>query len=253
MRILVTRPALQAAEWVDALRACGLDAVALALIGIDAIDDPTALQAAWRALAQHRLVSFVSPNAVQHFFAHRPAAATWPDAMLAGSPGPGTTRALLAAGVLAAQIVEPAADAAQFDSESLWVQLQRRDWRGARALIVRGDGGRDWLADTLRAVGAQVDHVAAYRRSAPRFGAAEQALLQAATAAPQTHLWLFSSSEAIDNLAALAPARTAWERAHAVATHPRIVARARQLGFVNVSEARSSQAAVVACIQSIRP
>ena len=254
LRILVTRPAAQAAEWVADLRANGLTtAVALPLIGIDAVDDPRELIEAWRALAQHRLVSFVSPNAVQHFFAHRPEGALWPVTVRAGSPGPGTTRALIDARVPAAQIVEPAADAAQFDSESLWAQLRQHDWHGARTLVVRGDGGRDWLADTLRAAGAQVTHVAAYRRCTPRFSAAEQALLHAATAAPAEHLWLFSSSEAIDNLAALAPAGTAWHDARAVATHPRIVARARRLGLASVLETRPSLAAVVACIQSIRP
>jgi len=254
LRILVTRPAAQAAEWVAGLRANGLTtAVALPLIGIDAVDDPGELIDAWRLLAQHRLASFVSPNAVQHFFAHRPAGALWPLTLLAGSPGPGTTRALADAGVAPTQIIEPAADAAQFDSESLWAQLRQHDWHGARTLVVRGDGGRDWLADTLRAAGAEVTHVAAYRRCVPRFGAAEQALLHAATAAPAEHLWLFSSSEAIDNLAALAPAGTVWHVARAVATHPRIVARARVLGLTSVLETRPSLAAVVACIQSIRP
>jgi len=254
LRILVTRPAAQAAEWVADLRANGLTtAVALPLIGIDAVDDPRELIDAWHALAQHRLVSFVSPNAVQHFFAHRPDGALWPVTVLAGSPGPGTTRALVDTGVLPTQIVEPAADAAQFDSESLWVQLRQHDWHGAHALVVRGDGGRDWLADTLRAAGAQVAHVAAYRRCAPRFSASEQALLHAATAVPADHLWLFSSSEAIDNLAALAPTGTSWHEARAVATHPRIVARARRLGLASVLETRPSLAAVVACIQSIRP
>lgn len=253
MRILVTRPAAQAADWVADLRAHGLAAVALPLIGIDGVDDPTGLIEAWRALARCRLVMFVSPNAAQHFFAHQPADATWPATVLAGSPGPGTTRALAGLGVPAAQIVEPAADALQFDSESLWAQLQPYDWQGATVLIVRGDGGRDWLAETLRAAGAQVSHLAAYRRRAPHLSADDQVLLQAALAAPEAHLWLFSSSEAIDNLAALAPAGVAWDRAHAIATHPRIVARARRLGLAKVLEARPSLAAVVACIQSIRP
>jgi len=253
VRILVTRPAAQAADWVADLRVHGLTALALPLIGIEALADANALIAAWHTLAQQRLVSFVSPNAVQQFFAHRPEGMAWPAAVLAASPGPGTTRALIALGVPAAQIIEPAADAAQFDSESLWAQLRRHDWQAARVLVVRGDGGRDWLADTLRDAGAQITRLAAYRRCVPQLSVAEQGLLHAATATPEAHLWLFSSSEAIDNLAALAPAATAWDRARAVATHPRIVARARQLGFASVTEARPTLAAVVACIQSIRP
>jgi uroporphyrinogen-III synthase len=253
VRIIVTRPAAQAAEWVADLQAHGLSAVALPLIGIAPVEDASALLAAWSALAGQRLVTFVSPNAAQHFFAHRPAGTVWPESVLAGSPGPGTTRALLALGVPPAQIVAPAADAAQFDSESLWEQLRGRGWRDAQVLVVRGDGGRDWLADRLRGEGAQVAHVAAYRRIVPRLGAAEQAVLSAALDAPVAHLWLFSSSEAIDKLAGLVPAGTEWQAGHALATHPRIALRARQLGFGCVLETRPTLAAVVACIQSIRP
>ncbi|MES1163596.1 MAG: uroporphyrinogen-III synthase, partial [Rhizobacter sp.] len=167
MRVLVTRPAQQAAEWVRDLRVQGLDAVALPLIAIAPVPDAAPLRAAWQTLAQRRLVVFVSPNAAEHFFAARPAGVTWPAGTWAASPGPGTTRALVAAGVPAAQLIEPAADAAQFDSEALWQQLRLHSWQGADVLLVRGDGGRDWLAETLRAHHAQVTPLAAYQRGAP--------------------------------------------------------------------------------------
>jgi uroporphyrinogen-III synthase len=256
MRVIVTRPAAQAADWVAQLQAHAIDAVALPLIGIAPVADPAALHAAWRGLAPQRLVVFVSPNAAEQFFTQRPSDAAWPAALLAGSPGPGTTRVLAGLGVAPQRIVEPAGDAPQFDSESLWAQLRQRDWRGANVLIVRGDGGRDWLAQTLREAGAHVGHVAAYQRTAPGFDAAESALLRAALDQPAAHLWFFSSSEAIDNLGNLDVARdaaAAWRAASAIATHPRIAARARQLGFARVTEARPALAAVVACIQSMRP
>jgi uroporphyrinogen-III synthase len=256
VRVIVTRPAAQAADWVDRLRASAIDAVALPLIGIAPVTDPSALLAAWRGLAQRDLVVFVSPNAAEQFFALRPRGVAWPAGPQAGSPGPGTTRVLLGLGVPASAIVEPADDAAQFDSESLWARLRTQDWQGRRVLIVRGDGGRDWLAQTLQAAGAQVEHVAAYRRLAPPLDSDHAALLRAALERPEAHLWFFSSSEAIDNLAAaplVTDARTDWARARALATHPRIAARARQLGFARVTEARPSLAAVIACIQSIGP
>jgi uroporphyrinogen-III synthase len=115
MRVLVTRPAAQARDWVERLHAEGIDAAALPLIEIAGVDGAP-LQAAWRGLEGLALVMFVSPNAVAHFFAARPADAAWPQALLAASPGPATTQALLGAGVLQPQIVEPAADAPQFDS-----------------------------------------------------------------------------------------------------------------------------------------
>ena len=150
LRVIVTRPAAQAADWVRRLEAEQIDAVALPLIGVAPAGDGAAVEAAWAMLATQRLVVFVSPNAVEHFFSVRPAGMRWPTGVLAGAPGPGTTRALLDLSVPAAQIVAPAADAAQFDSESLWRQLTAQDWQGACVLIVRGDGGRDWLGQTLR-------------------------------------------------------------------------------------------------------
>jgi uroporphyrinogen-III synthase len=66
-------------------------------------------------------------------------------------------------------------------------------------------------------------------------------------------VWLFSSSEAIDNLAALAGAGVDWSQVRAVATHARIAARAQQLGLGQVELARPTLAAVSACIQSMPP
>jgi uroporphyrinogen-III synthase len=253
VRVIVTRPAAQAADWVADLEANGIQAAALPLIDILPADDPAESIEAWQTLAQHRLVAFVSPNAASCFFAHRPAGMGWPDATLAGSPGPGSTHVLRTLGVPAACIVAPAADAAQFDSESLWAELQAQAWGGAEVLVVRGDGGRDWLGDRLREAGARVSHLAAYRRAAPRLGTTTRGILAAALASPASHLWLFSSSQAIDHLAALAPPDAAWVESHAIATHPRIVARARQLGIVDTVEARPALADVIACIQSFGP
>ena len=271
MRVLVTRPAAQAAQWVARLQAHGIDAVALPLMGIAPVTDPAPVEAAWARLlhtpgsplAQQgqegtvargaQLVVFVSPNAAEQFFAHRPANAGWPEAVWAGSPGPGTTHTLRGLGVPEARLIEPASDAAQFDSESLWARLSQHDWRGAEVLIVRGEGGgRDWLATTLRSHGARVSQLAAYRRVAPLFSVADRALLDAARATPAEQVWLFSSSEAIDHLAQALPG-AAWAGAYAVTTHPRIAQRARRLGFSSVTEARPALDAVVACLQSWRP
>jgi uroporphyrinogen-III synthase len=250
MKVLVTRPASQAAEWAQALRGHGLEVTVLPLIGIAPPSDPAAVTVAWQSLAARQLVVFVSPNAAEQFFALKPAGAVWPGSVEAASPGPGTSRVLERLGVPAARIIEPAADAAQFDSESLWAQLRGRDWHGVAVLIVRGDGGREWLADTLRDHGALVDYLSAYRRAAPTLGPGEQACLAAALATPGAHLWLFSSSEAIDHLQQLAP-HASWKAARALATHPRIAERARDTGFGQVHECRPAMDAVVACIQSI--
>jgi len=188
---------------------------------------------------------FVSANAVLHFFAAAPAAARWPTATLAGSTGPGTSKALRAASVPEIAIVEPAVDSPAFDSEALWARLSGRDWASRRVLVVRGEDGRDWLAEMLRARGAVVDFVAAYRRRPPALTPEEQTLLQQSMADPAGHLWLFSSSEALGHLRSLAPAAD-WSRSAALASHPRIEQAARAAGFRRVDLVAPRPSAVAA-------
>lgn len=255
MRVIVTRPAAQATPWVQSLEQHGIAAQALPLMEIAPALDAAAVTDAWQRLAEARLVMFVSANAVEHFFALRPHDAAWPAGTQAASPGPGTTRALREAGVPTSQIVEPASDSPQFDSEALWQVLRRQNWQGAAVRVVRGDGGRDWLADTLREHGAQVGCVSAYRRVPPRWDASAQSLLAAALAQPADHLWFFSNSEAIDHLMTEVGRFTATlpAGARALATHPRIAGRAQAAGFAPVWQSLPTLAAVVACIQSIAP
>lgn len=255
MCLIVTRPRAQAQPWVEALVAAGWQAQALSLIEIQPLPDSHALARAWldvwHDIPRVKLLMFVSANAVEHFFAARPvqspwplrpsqpAPLAWPPSTWAGSTGPGTTAALLACGVPAGQLIEPAADAPQWDTEALWLQMQHRlpDWAGQVVWVVRGEDGRDWLADKLRAQGAEVRFVAAYRRAAPEWGLAERALVEQALTRPQEHLWLFSSSEALANLAAVWP-RADWSRSQALASHPRIAQAAVALGFAQVSLVR---------------
>jgi len=233
MRVIVTRPPAQAADWVQQLRALGVDACALPLLDIAAPADPAAVHQAWAQLQRYALVMFVSPNAVQRFFALRPLGAQWPGALCAGSTGPGTSSALAAAGLAEQQIVAPAADAPRFDSEALWARIESWPWPGREVLVVRGEEGRDWLATQLQQRGAQVHFVAAYRRALPQLDAAAAALLRAACEQAAQHRWLFSSSEAVQNLGRLAPGLD-WRAATAWATHPRIADTARALGFGRV-------------------
>lgn len=254
MRVIVTRPAAQAASWVVQLQARQIDAVALPLIGIGAPADAGAVREAWTAVPEKRLLFFVSPNAAECFFAARSQPDPWPAQVQAASPGPGTSEVLRRCGVPPALIVEPPADAAQFDSESLWSVLQTQRWADAAVLVVRGDGGRDWLADRLRSSGAQVDFVAAYQRAAAPIAGPQRKLLRAALSAPEKHLWFFSSSEAIDHLCGACDVGNEsspdWVRATALATHPRIAERAQRAGFGRVLVSRPTLDAVVACIQS---
>ncbi len=239
-RLLVTRPAAQATAWVAALQSLGVDAVALPLIEIGPAPDAAAVRAAWAALSTAGsgfpapAAMFVSPNAVRECF--RAVQAPWPDGggALALATGPGTAAALQEAGVPPDRIVAPPPDAPRFDSEALWAVVGAWDWRGRTLLVVRGTGGRDWFAATAAAAGAQVRAVCAYTRADPRWGAGEAATCDAAIAAPRDWCWHFSSSEAIDRLLALRPG-VDWSASRALATHPRIVERARAAGFGTVA------------------
>src|SRR5574337_603793 len=188
MRFLVTRPRAQAATITQRLLGAGLDAAMLPLIAIVGAQNPQPVRQAWADLPGLDLVMFVSANAVQHFFALKPVGAPpWPTRVLAGSPGPGTSAALREAGVPEAALVEPTGT--DFDSEALWQRLHDRDWAGREVRIVRGEGGRDWLAERLSDAGAGVGFVAAYARRAPVLDDRSRTLLAAALARPGGHLW----------------------------------------------------------------
>lgn len=244
--LLVTRPAAQAAGWVDRLRAAGFDARALPLIAIGPVADPAALEDAWRTLPAQALVMFVSPNAVEGFFAARPEGGRWPEQLRAAATGPGTAEALAAAGVPRERCVTPAAP--PYDSTALWQRLRREPWAGRSVLVVRGDGGRDEFAQALRDAGAEVGFVQAYQRMAPRWSVDELALAESALAAPQAHVWLLSSGEAVGHLLALMP-QARWQAATALASHARIAARAREAGFGRVIEVPPALGAIVAALR----
>ena len=247
LRVLVTRPAAQAHGWVERLRAQGLDAAALPLLAIEGMADTAHLAEAWQALHRHALVMFVSPNAVTHFFAARPEGAAWPPVLRAAATGPGTVEALVAAGVPRARCVAP--EVPPFDSGALWARLHGEAWAGRSVLIVRGDGGRDEFAQALAQAGAQVQAVAAYRRTVPHWSEDERALCDAALGAPEAHLWLLSSGEALGHLATLVPG-VQWRASRALASHPRIAERARALGFGQVIEAPPTLESVVSALRS---
>jgi len=264
MRLIVTRPERDAQRWVRDLQAAGQSAVAMPLIHIRPVSDATRLHAAWMNLTRYVAVMFVSGNAVDCFFASKPALAPEFIAqeateLRAWAPGPGTADALTRVGMGLEQIDMPALDAGQFDSETLWHLVEDQIHPGDKVLIVRGGAaaaqsptesgvGRDWLAQQVTDAGGQVEFVVAYQRHAPAFSPLERAL--ASEAAVDGSLWLFSSTEAVVNLCQAMPQQS-WAQARALATHPRIAAAARSAGFGVVCESRPTLSDVLASIESV--
>lgn len=273
-RALITRPEPEASQWVHALAAQGLQADAFPLICIGPAPDAHRLQEAQRHVLDYRALMFVSGNAARSFFDENTAAAFIQHAQRAinsrasvrvWSPGPGTARTLRSLGVPAAWLDQPAADAAQFDSESLWQQVGSSLQPGDRVLIVRGSdsaghyptdalaafsegAGREWLSAQIRLAGGSVDYVAAYTRTAPVW--TPEALARARSAARDGSPWVLSSAQALRHLTTALPAHH-WEHACAVTTHPRIADAARAAGFGTVLECRPSLIDVSARLASI--
>lgn len=160
-RIVVTRPAAQAAHLCGELVARGALPVRYPVLDIVAVSDPTPLLDAAIALDGYQLVVFVSPNAVEHALSVMLRHRTWPAGLPAAGMGRSTEAALAGYGI--ADVIAPSE---RFDSESLLALPRLTDVRGWRVLVCRGDGGREVLGETLRARGASVDYLTCYRRQA---------------------------------------------------------------------------------------
>ncbi len=117
----------------------------------------------------------------------------------------------------------------KMSSEALLALPDLQQITGKKALIVRGAGGREIIAEGLRARGVVVDYAELYERALPHYEPATlQDLLR--TAAPTAIV--ISSAEALDNLKTLfAPVAGAWAQLRLVVSSPRLGEHAAALGF----------------------
>ncbi len=253
--VIITRPLAQAQPLAARVAALGRVAEVLPLLQISPLPDSAPLQAALARLRDYALVAFVSPNAVDAAFAHIP---QWPAGVTAAVVGEGSRAALAARGV--PHIVSPA-DPANSDSEHLLQALDLGALRGKPVLIIRGDSGRELMADSLRAAGALVDVVPAYRRAVPPLTPELAATLRRLLA--QQNDWIITSSEALRGLIGLLhqldlqPAATmphnsvvAMQQQHLIVPHARIVETAKNLGFSKLTLTGSGDERLLAALQS---
>jgi uroporphyrinogen III methyltransferase/synthase len=212
--VLVTRPSGQAQRLAALVEAAGGRPILFPTIEIEP------LEPALPPLEGFDLAVFVSPTAVQC------AAARFEGAgVRVAAVGSGTRRELEARGF--SDVVAPQDGG---DSEALLALGELQNVAGKRILVVRGDGGRELLADTLRARGAHVEYYECYRRVAPR---ADPAPLLSAWDRGEIHAVTASSSEALDNLVALLGAARLATRPLFV-NHPRVAERGREVGVGEV-------------------
>jgi uroporphyrinogen-III synthase len=223
--VLVTRPAHQAGALCGLIEAAGGRVTALPTIEIAPPADPAPADALLARLHEFDLAVFVSANAVHSVHAllrGRP----WPPSTRIAAVGRGSAAALACHGWRVD--VQPARE---FTSEGLLAESALRDPRGWRVLILRGDGGRELLADTLRARGAEVVHAEVYRRILPAGTGA--ALARVAGAEPAVDTVVASSNEGLLNLyMASGEALRAWLLSRdLVVIGTRAAALAATLGF----------------------
>jgi len=214
--ILVTRPAERAQDLVERIERAGGRAIRFPVIGIEPVE------ARLSAAAQgYDAVVFVSPAAVAHGLdALALSAATAPPL---AAVGPATRAALEAHGFRVP--IEPVGSQ---DSEGLLraPAFARDRISGRRVLVVRGEGGRETLADGLVARGAAVDYAEVYRRVRPT--------APDPTLAADSDIVTVTSSEGLANLLAMLDeaGRAAVRRAALAVASERIGRRARALGFI---------------------
>lgn len=226
--IAITRPAGQFDPLATLIRRAGGEPLAAPLLEIVPIPDNLALLEATSALDSFHYAIFISPNSVMHSLPLLLGDKIWPENIHAASIGPGTARALANAGINRCLLPE----GHQFDSEGLLArpEFQSPNIYNRDVLLLKGEGGRELLADTLRSRGAKVHTVTCYRRRpAENLGSS----LLAAWKAERLDAILISSSEALVHLfSALSSTSIARLKTTPVfVPHPRIAAKAQSLGL----------------------
>ena len=156
--ILVTRAAHQADGLVAQIDAHGGRAIRFPALEILSARD--SISAAAQMSQPWDLMVFISPNAVHHGI--ELLAGSAPKTTHLAAVGEATARALREAG-LAPDLVP----VDRQDSEGLLALPELQQMEGRRVLIVRGEGGRPLLGDSLRARGAKVGYAEVYRRTRP--------------------------------------------------------------------------------------
>lgn len=159
-RVVVTRPRAQAQGLVDGLKAAGAHPVLLPVVRIAPPKERKALMDAAREAAEYDWIVFTSANSVEALLRSRNEL---------GLPLSGLAKVKVAAvGASTAEVagrwgVRVDLLPEEFASDSLVEALAREGIRGMRVLIPRSEQGRAPLAAGLRAAGAEVNEVVAYR------------------------------------------------------------------------------------------
>jgi uroporphyrinogen-III synthase len=136
-----------------------------------------------------------------------------------------------------------------FDSEALVGELAAMPLTGSRVLIVRGQGGREFLADALRSRGAAVEYLECYRRAKPDRDMRD---LLSQPGRDEVKACIATSASIVENLFEMGGAAgRAWLCAMPfVVPHPRVAGAAFSRGVGTVFVAGNGDEALVAAAQA---
>ena len=190
-RIVVTRATQQASALTEKLRDAGADVIEVPATRIARLD-LSQLRDTISRIGEYQWLVFTSQNAVAIFWEQLLGAGCDARA-LAGvkvsAVGPATAGALLEHGITVDTIPE------RFVAEALLeVMGARDDVAGSRVLYVTAEGAREVLPSGLRALGAEVDVVQAYRSIGDDAGSAR---LGRSIESGKVHLVTFTSASAV--------------------------------------------------------
>lgn len=169
LSVLVTRPAHQAEGLCDLIEAAHGRPIRFPTLEILGPRDKHAARSDLRIAARADMLIFVSTNAVQYAFPLLPD--QLPLDIDVAAVGTATARALSEAGL------DPTLLPERMDSEGLLALPALQAVAGKSIVILRGNGGRELLFETLAERGAQVTQVEVYRRQAPQRAAAARNLV----------------------------------------------------------------------------
>ncbi|UGS42657.1 uroporphyrinogen-III synthase [Pseudocitrobacter corydidari] len=236
MSILVTRPSPKGEELVSRLRALGRVAWSFPLIEITPGRELARLSPALNALSSGDLLFALSPHAVSFAQSQlQQQGQHWPQQAACFAIGRSTALALHQ--VSGCQVRYP------LDREISEVLLQLPELQniaGKKALILRGNGGRELLGETLAARGAEVTFCECYQRSAVHYDGAEEAMRWQKR---EVSTLVVTSGEMLHQLWALIPQ---WYREHwllrcrLLVVSERLAQLARELGWQEIQVADSA-------------
>ena len=234
LTVLITRPSNQVDSLRRAIESDGAKVLSLPLIEINALNDAQAIQDLKDKVLQldsYQSLIFVSNNAVS--FGGEVINNYWPQFPLKVDViAVGPTTAEAASERFACEVIQPTSG---MTSEDILRLPQLQDVSEKKIGIVRGQGGRELLADTLRERGAIVDYLEAYSRTPIDYTSADfcNRLLEAGV-----NVLTVSSGESLDRLThLLVDNRKKLQQLNLLVPSQRVGRQAENAGYQQVHSA----------------